>query len=61
MTFMGLQTMLNRLSKISIYHVDVNVCDMAKNTIPLFNPGNVAPSVPIQQLHLQTFQQESAS
>jgi hypothetical protein len=42
-------TMLNRLSKTSMYHVDANVCDMAKNTNLLFNPGNAAPSAPIQE------------
>ncbi len=42
-------TMLNRLSKTSMYHVDANVCDMAKNTNLLFNPGNAAPSAPIEE------------
>ena len=49
MTFNGLQTMLDRLSKMYIYHVDANVCDMANKTIILFDPDNAAPSAPIQE------------
>jgi hypothetical protein len=49
MTFNGLQTMLDRLSKMYIYHVDANVCDMANKAILLFNPRNETPSEPIQE------------
>ena len=57
MTITGLQKILKGMKR----YLDANVFDIAEKNILLFIHGNAAPSAPIQQLCLQTLEQEPAS